>query len=673
MTEIRKTACPLDCPDTCSIVATLENGMITELAGDPHHPPTAGFLCRKMRHYHRRIYGADRLLYPQVRIGAKGEGRFQRIGWEEAWGRLVERLSAIREQYGGEALLPYAYAGNMGLINRFAGFPFFSRYGATRLDQTICSTAVSKAWELHCGDRPGTDPEQARKADLIVAWGINVKNTNVHFWPVIQGCRKAGGQLVVIDPYRNNTAAAADRFYPVFPGGDTALALGALKAILAAKKENQAFIQSQTTGFEALARYLRQTSWDDLVRVSGLTRAQIEGFANRLTESPRTFFRIGIGLSRHTRGAMAVRAILCLALALGLFGKADGSGVLLSSRAFVGEKDRLTHPVDDENTRRQINMVQLGMALTRLEPPIRSLFVYNSNPLSVAPDTTVVRRGLAREDLFTVVHEQVMTPTARYADLLLPATTAFENSDLYTAYGHFYLNRTEPVISPRGEAISNFTLFQTLGLKMGYDDPVFQQTVADRIRCYLQDLKGLPEEFRKEGLLPGKAVQSVFASNRVGATPENEAKLRFTIDTAEAGACPFPRLMPLDEFEDPDRLSRYPLRLITPPAVKMLNSTFGECYRGEIGSLLIHPSDAADRTIVSGDRVRIVNGRGAAIRRAQVTTAARQGVVVAEGLYWECAESEWQGINDLTSQKTTDLGGGSTFHESLVEVLPLEG
>ncbi|MBU2645372.1 molybdopterin-dependent oxidoreductase [bacterium] len=665
MTEFRKTICPLDCPDSCGIVATVENGRIMHLQGDTEHPFTRGFLCRKMRHYTDRIYSDNRILYPQVRTGSKGSGEFKRVSWETAWDILVARLREIQTEHGSEALLPYSYAGNMGHINRWAGEAFFHRFGASRLKRTICSAAAGAAWQAHCGEKAGSDPETAADASLIIAWGINIKTTNVHFWPIVQQSHKRGGQLVVIDPYRNKTAKAADLYLPIQPGGDVALALGALKLILECRAENRAYIESQTSGFAEFSDNVADITWTDIETASGLSKDQITAFAELLKKNPRTFIRIGIGMTRNTGGAMSVRAILSLAAVLGLFDGTAGRGVLLSSRAFYGNSESLIHTRLAEKQTREVNMVQLGHALTLLKPAIHGLFVFTSNPLSVAPDSSIVRKGLAREDLFTVVHEQVMTPTARFADLLLPATTSFENSDVYTAYGHFQMGITQPVIPPIGEAISNFDLFQTLAKKMGYTDPPFLQSVDTRIHSFLRDLSGIDDAVDTSAIAAGTWISSI---HRHAAHPKNRTRFYFVSRKTAPGTPAFACLMPLLEFSDPDLRSRYPLKLITPPAPHLLNSTFGESYAEETGQLLIHPQDASERKIVTGDRIRISNHRGESVREARVSIDTQPGLVVAEGIYWGNRASEYTGINDLTSQKTTDLGQGSTFHESLVEV-----
>jgi len=663
MTETRKTICPLDCPDSCGIIATIENKKITRLQGDPDHPFTRGFLCRKMRYYNDRIHSDQRILYPQIRTGKKGAGQFKRISWEEAWNLMVSELKQIQATYGGEALLPYSYAGNMGHISRWSGEPFFHRFGASRLKRTVCSTAASAAWKAHCGHRAGSPPEEAGESSLIIAWGINVKTTNIHFWPHIQQCRKKGGQLVVVDPYRNNTGNAADLYLPVKPGGDAALALGVIKQILENGLENRDTINGKTVGFEKLETYVRNLSWEVVESQSGIQKARIRAFAELLVNNPRTFIRIGMGMTRNTTGAMSVRAVLSLAAVLGLFDGKKGQGVLASSRAFFGNSETLVHSSLAKKQTREINMVQLGKALTRLKPAVHGLFVFNSNPLSIAPDASQVRKGLEREDLFTVVHEQVMTPTARYADLLLPATTSFENDDVYTAYGHFYMGITHPVIPPVGESINNFELFQELAIRMGYTDPPFSQSIHDRIGNFVKGLAGIDPSLDLSTIQDGKWIKSIHSDTTHAI---NQKTFHFESPDVEPGTPGFACLRPLLEFDDPDLVSRFPLKLITPPALHLLNSTFGECYLHKTGLLLIHPQDAAKYQIASGQLVQISNYRGTTIREARVTDGTQPGLVVAEGIYWENEVTGQTGINDLTSQKTTDMGEGSTFHESRV-------
>jgi anaerobic selenocysteine-containing dehydrogenase len=671
-TELKKTICPLDCPDSCGMIATVVDGRVTALNGDKEHPYTNGFICRKMRRYPERQYSENRLLYPQVRVGEKGAGEFRRIGWDEALEILAARLTEIRHRYGGEAILPYSYAGNMGAVNRFAGYPLFHKLGTSQLDQTICTAAAGAGWEKQCGDIPGCPPENAADAELIVAWGINIKVSNVHFWQYVSSARKKGARLLVIDPYRNQTVKSADSYLQVKPGGDSALALGVMKTLIDRDLIDRDFIDNQTEGFEELAAYLATRDWREFVKESGVSQQEIEELAALLASSPKTFVRIGIGLSRNSRGGMAVRAITSLGACLGLFGGGAGRGVLLTSGAFSGDKAKLTYPSLAPGKTRVVNMIQLGHALTSLDPEVKALIVYNANPLSVNPDGSMVRHGLAREDLFTVVHEQVMTPTAKYADLLLPATTFLENLDIYTSYGHFYLGVAQPVVEPVGEAKSNFELFQSLALKMGFDDAPFQQSCEERIVDFLEGMQGLPDGCNISEVLSGRYVHSENSCSNGRVLNGKGKKYRFVSqDTSMEPA--FPCLTPAGESADPDLASRFPFWLITPPHPDLLNSTFGERYPDRLGEVLVHPEDAITCKVRDGEQVILRNHRGSSIRVARVTADTRRGVLVAEGIFWpvNLDERGAGGINDLTSQKLTDMGGGATFHESLVSLSPM--
>lgn len=665
--ETRKTICPLDCPDACGIVATLDDGIITRIDGDPDHPFTQGFLCKKVRTYHERVQSDERVLYPQKRVGPKGEGRFERISWDEAWSILIEKLTAIREEFGGEALLPYSYAGNMGKVNFHAGDPFFHRFGASRLNRTICSTAAKSGWALHYGSGPHSPPDKALDADLIVAWGINAKVTNIHFMPLVVAARRRGAKFIVIDPYRNITAEAADDHYLVKPGGDTALALAILKILLAGNQVDHGFIENHTEGFAELAAYVSGLDMAALVEKSGISEARIHELTALIAANPRTFIRVGVGLSRNTQGAMTTRAIVSLAATLGLFDGKPGAGALLSSTAFPLDMRKLMFTGLMQQPTRTINMVRLGEALTQAVPPVKGLFVYSSNPLSVAPDGSEVKQGLAREDLFTVVHEQVYTDTTRYADLLLPATTSFENDDLYFGFGHFYMSRTEPVVQPRGEAISNFDLFQTLAQKMGFNDPVFFETAAERINTYTPAISGMPAEISDE-IPAGAAIRSTYFESAGDFTRPGVKKFQFTVDTGDPDLPRHAALMPTRELEDETLTEQYPFALITPPNGDLLNSTFGERFPDKLAAVMVHPIDAERLDINHGDCVEIANPRGSHTREAQVTDRTQPGLLVAEGIYWQNTQSGDSGINDLTSQEVTDYGEGGTFHESRVKL-----
>ena len=664
---LKKTICPLDCPDACGIVATLEDGVITRIDGDPDHPHTRGFLCKKVRSYHHRVQSDDRVLHPQKRVGPKGDGRFERISWDEAWSIMVERLTAIREEFGGEALLPYSYAGNMGRVNFHAGDPFFHRYGASRLARTICSTAAKSGWALHYGPHPHSPPEKALDADVIIAWGINAKVTSIHFMPIVVEARRRGAKFIVIDPYENVTAQAADVHYRVKPGGDTALALALLKILAAGNNLDLEFIANHSEGFDEFMDYVAGLTLDQLVERSGLHESALRELASILAQHPKTFIRSGIGLSRNTQGAMTTRTMVCLAAALGLFDGKTGAGALLSSTAFPQDSRVMSFADLQGEPTRIINMIELGNALAEAEKPVKGLFVYSCNPLSVSPDSARVKQGLAREDLFTVVHEQYYTSTTRYADLLLPATTSFENEDLYMGYGHFYMGRTEPVIEPRGESISNFELFQTLAKKMGFNDAAFNEDIKDRVNTYIPAISGLPSEYQA-GIPAGEAILSENFASGGDFTRLGGAKFKFTIPTIGNDVPRHPTLLPTKELDDAALESQFPYALLTPPNGELLNSTFGERYPGKIGSVLIHPSDAESLELSNGDLVELHNQRGKNLRHAEVTERTQPGLVVAEGIYWQSDNSGDTCVNDLTSQAITDYGGGGTFHESRVGI-----
>ena len=665
MRTTKKTICPLDCPDTCGMVAAVEDGRVVSLNGDPDHPYTCGFICRKMRGYPDRLYSPHRVLYPQKRVGRKGAGHFKRISWDQAWDEMVSRMKQIIDTSGGSSILPFSYAGNMGMINRFAGFPLFHKMGAIQTEQTICSTTARAGWRLICGDRSGCPPQVAAESKLILAWGINIRVTNVHFWRYVKVARAAGAKLVVIDPYENDTARVADRYFQITPGGDSALALGVIKVIVENKWHDQPFITSQCEGAEQLLAYARQLPMTCVEKECGLDRDQINALALMLYENPQTFIRIGIGLSRNSRGGMAIRAIVSLAAACGLFDGQPGRGVLLSSGAFESDTSKLTFPDLAETPCQRVNMIHLGQVLSSHEPQVKSLIVYNANPLSVVPDGSRIREELCREDLFTIVHEQVMSPTARYADILLPATTFLENRDIYFSYGHFYCGLAEPVIEPLAETMSNFDFFQTFAQKMGYSDAAFQQTIDQRLQSYLPTITGAQGSVTLESFRHGRYLESIYNSPGISSREKRRQYIRFVNDenpTLPPHAC----MTGTKEFDNPDLSARFPFKLITPPNDKLLNSTFGERYCDLLGEVLIHPDDASQFEVKDGDEIVIVNLRGSTRRTARITNRTQPGLLVAEGIFW--SEGDYGGINDLVTQQCADIGGGALFHETRVAI-----
>ena len=661
---IKKTICPLDCPDSCGLLATVEDGRVVSLAGDREHPYTRGVICRKMRRYPVRVAPENRILYPAIRSGAKGEGVFTRVSWEEALSVVAEKFQETVESHGGEAILPYVYAGNMGYLNRFAGYPLFHKLGSTRIIETICSAAAGAGWESQCGSAPGSPPEVAADAELIVAWSINIKVSNLHFWPYVKAARKRVARLLVIDPYRNQTAQSADIHCRVKPAGDVALALGMVKSLLEQNRINRESLGQNSSGSVFFLETVQASDWGHLEDESGVSRQEIESLASLLASTPKTFFRIGIGMTRNSRGGMGVRSILSLAACLNLFSGDSGAGVLLSSKAFRGDMSRLTYPDLMEGNTRKVNMIHLAHALTRLSPPVKGLFVYNSNPVSAVPDGSLLRKGLLRKDLFTVVHEQVMTPTAQFADVLFPATTFLENRDLYTSYGHFYLGCADPVVSPPGEARSNTDLFRGLSRAMGFQETPLHSTDEERLRDYLSTVEGIGENVDLESVLKGQLVLS--SRSRVGRSVFSKGEqFRFISEDAQ-GVKDCARLIPAGEYDDPDLSARYPFRLISPPHPDLLNSTFGDLFPGRKGEVMIHPDDGLAAGITDGQSVILENGRGRVERIGRITENTSPGLLVAEGVFWPVKGAD--AINDLTSQKEADMGRGATFHECRVNL-----
>jgi anaerobic selenocysteine-containing dehydrogenase len=554
----------------------------------------------------------------------------------------------------------------MGTLSRTAGNAFFNKLEASRMIGTICSAAADAGWAAHCGDLVGVDLRETEKADLVIAWGINAKVTSSHWIPFINQARKNGAKLVVIDPYKTATAKSADFHFQVKPGGDAALALGVLKRLHEDNALDKDFIDKYTTGFEELESYLKTLTFAEISENAGIEPKQINQLAKLLKENQKIFIRIGLGLSRNSRGAMSVRAIASLGASLGLFQGKPGAAVFLDSACFHKNAEVVNKDSLSQTPRREINMVQLGEALSRTKDPIKLLFVYNSNPLTVAPDSSSVLKGLQREDLFTVVHEHFKTPTAEYADILLPATTSFENDDFFTSYGHSWAGITEPVIKPLGEAKSNFELFRLLSEKMSFQEHGLLQNADERIKEIVSTMDGVPADYQVD-----MKRSTWFQSDKIYQANHfltGKARFKFSIETAAPTVPRIACLMEARDFDHPDLKSRYPFMMMTPPSAKMLNSTFGESYTKEYGEILIHPETAKVKGILNGELVRVYNQRGEHIRIAKVTEDTQPGLLIAEAIYWNSHSAPHLSVNVLTSQATTDLGEGGVFHEIRVQI-----
>jgi anaerobic selenocysteine-containing dehydrogenase len=673
-----KTTCPLDCPDACSILATVENGRVVRLQGDPDHPFTRGFLCHKVANYHRRLYSPLRVLHPRRRIGAKGEGKFARLTWDEALDEIASRFKSVIAQFGAEAILPYSYGGSLGIVHRMAGHRFFHRLGASRLMRTICDPAAMAGWELTLGKHCSTDLTQARQSDLIIIWGMNIAATSVHFVPIVKAAKKHGARVVQIDPCRNRTSHLADEQLRPRPGTDGALALGVMHVLIRDGLVDEEFTSEGAIGYEALReRVLAEYPVERVSSITDVPPGQIERLARDYGRARAPFLRVGFALSRHENGGMAIRTIACLPGLVGAFRRPGGGAHHDTGPCFEFNYARITGEEEFQPSTRQINMVKLGEALLEEKnPPVKALYVYNCNPAAVVPDQGRVHQGLRREDLFTVVHEQVHTDTVDFADIVLPAPTFLEYLDLYKSYGHHYLQIGRAVIEPLGESKPNLEVFQLLARRMGFEDPCFRLSEFEIMREALDSPSPFLAGLDFSRLQAGETIKLNVPDGSDGglrfSTPSG--KIEFYSQTmAQLGLDPLPNYTPCSEgAEACTANAHHLLQLLVPPTVHFLNTSFGavEEQRRRMGrpTLKIHPEDAELRGIRSGDQVRVFNDRGECRLSAEVTADARKGVVVAESIWWAKHSPGGRGINTLVSSRLTDLGAGSTFQCNLVEV-----
>lgn len=691
-----KAVCPHDCPDTCGMVVTVENGRAVQLRGDSEHPFTQGFLCQKVAHYLERTYHPQRLLYPLKRVGRKGAGEWERLSWDEAIATIARRFREIAVSPDGpQAILPYSYAGTMGKLQGASlDRRFFHRLGASLLDRTICATAGAFGCDYTLGTRAVTDPEAILECRYIVNWGSNTAVTNIHLWALMHQARKLGAKIVTIDPYRSPTAAKSDWWIAPRPGTDGALALAVMHILFRDGYTDDDYLQRYCLGTDALReRVLRDYPPTRVAEITGLTVGEIETFAQELACSRRDrggpyHIRINYGLQRHGGGGMAVRNITCIPAITGEWRYPGGGALLSTSKTYPFHDAALERPDLIPPGTRTINMVQLAEALAGElpGPPIRALFVYNSNPASVCPDQSRVLAGLRREDLFTVVHDQFLTDTADYADIVLPATTQLEHFDIHGSYGHFYVQTNEPAIAPLGEAKPNTEVFRLLARAMGFEPELFEISDIELARIALTPspqrtglfadaFAGITlERLRREGPirlnLPKRYTP--FAQGGFG-TPSGKCEF-YSERLAQRGMDPLPTYIPPheDPRTRPDLAQDYPLQLLSPPAPSFLNSTFVnvDVLRKKAGTrtLEIHPSDAATRGIHDGDWVRVFNARGGFRARARVGETVRPGVVVTLGLWWNRYTPDGVNCNTTTSTRLTDLGGGATFFDNLVQV-----
>jgi anaerobic selenocysteine-containing dehydrogenase len=663
MPKVRLT-CPLDCPDTCSLHITIENGRATKLEGDASHPVTQGFACSKTYRYPERMYLETRPLFPMKRIGARGDGAWQRLTWDEALDEIATRLQTTLETHGASSVLRYNYAGTMGLMEGTHAHALFRALGAIELDETICATAGGAAWEATYGSpKFGTDPEDIEHARLILLWGINSLATNSHLTPFMTKARRNGARIIHIDPYQTKTSLYADEHIRIRPGTDAALALCIGNVVITRGFLDHDFVRNHARGFEEYARAASEWSVERTAEVTGIPSDVIETLALEYAQTTPSFIRTSYGLTRHEGGGNSLRALSLLPILTGQWQHVGGGALLSASGAFRLNRSRVGAAHLIERGVRHVNMNQLG---TALEPDggIHAMFVYNCNPAVVAPDSSRVIAGMKRDDLMLVVLENAMTESAALADYVLPATTFMEHPDLYTAYGHYYLNYNHRALEPLGESRPNSWVFQQLGQRLGITEPTLYWSVDDLAAELLSSdhewLNGITlERLKTEGYVRLNLPRP-FLPYANGSPVTSDGK--FHLDPPPAYLEPVDALTP-----------EYPLRLLTPPAHHFLNSTYGNIEKlnaleGGEPVVLVHPADAARFNVTDGSSVTISSAQGRVTRKARVTDAASPGVVIVEGTWWAGKARDGQGINVLTSQRLTDLGAGSTFHNTPVRL-----
>ncbi len=677
-------ACPHDCPDTCALRVTVENGRAIKVEGDPEHPTTHGVLCTKVARYLERTYSDARVLHPLQRIGGKGEGKFRRIGWDEALDTIATRFGDIAASPDGpQAIVPYSYAGTMGLL-QYGSMDrrFFHRLGASLLDRTICATAGKAGYVATIGAAIGIDMEQFENARLIIIWGSNPIVSNLHLWSRVQEAKRRGAKLIAIDPYRSLTAEKCHLHLPLLPGTDAALALGMMHVLIGENLIDRDYIDRYTLGFEQLRSRVLDYPPQRVAAITGLSVNQIVALARDYGTIRPAAIRLNYGMQRHAGGGMAMRTAACLPALVGAWRDPAGGALLSSSGTYPVNTAALERPDLIWNTPRTINMSTIGDALLDAgDPPIRGLFVYNSNPVAVAPESARVVAGFARADLFTVVHDVFLTDTADYADIVLPATTQLEHIDIHSSYGHLYALANNAAIAPLGEAKPNTEVFRLLAARMGFDDPCFRESDEEMARyAFVADhprAQGISWQTLKEKGWQRLNVPSPFAPFATGNFPTPSGKCEFYSQSlADQGLDPLPTFTPPRESmaSDPALAKKYPLAMLSPPARNALNSSFANLPvfldAEKVPSVEIHPEDAAARGIGDGERVRAFNDRGAMSAVAKVTDKARPGVVVARSIWWRKLSPDGTNANMLTGQALTDMGRAATFYDVLVEVEP---
>ncbi|HMA87720.1 MAG TPA: molybdopterin oxidoreductase family protein [Burkholderiales bacterium] len=680
--KVVRAACPHDCPDTCAMLVTVKEGVAVKIQGDPSMPFTDGSLCTKVAYYLERTYAPDRVLHPLKRVGPKGRGEFRRISWDEALDEIAARLKALADSpEGPQTILPCSYAGTMGMV-QYSSMDrrFFHRLGASLLQRTLCSVAGKVGLKATLGGSVGMDPERFDEAQLILLWGANPVVSNLHLWSRVQEAKRRGAKVIAIDPYRSLSAEKSSQHIALMPGTDGALALGMMHVLIAEGLLDRDYVERYTLGYEALAGRVARYTPQWAARTCGISEQEVFQLAREYGRTKPAAIRLNYGMQRHAGGGIAARTIACLPALTGAWRDAAG-GIVLTTADFYGFDHAALERPDllGGASPRSFNHAALGDALTRAEPPVRAIVVYNNNPVAVCPDSRKVTAGFSREDLFCVVMDSFLTDTADYADIVLPATTQLEHYDVHKSYGHLYVLANSPAIAPLGESLPNSEVFRRLAARMGFDEPCFrdsdEQICAQALASASPRMRGVDWAAVKASGWRRLGVPERFAPFAEGGFPTPSGKCEFYSASLERqGVDPLPFFNPPAEsaLNDPGLARRYPLSFLSPPARNFLNSTFANLTRfrdGEGGPRLeLHPDDAVPRSIRDGDTVRIFNDRGSFTLRAVVNGKPRPGVVVAPSVWWKKFSRDGGNANDVTSQRIADLGGGATFYDCLVEV-----
>lgn len=666
--SVERTACVLDCPDACHLEVEASGGRVVRVRGVAGDRNTQGFICSKVARLPRRLYHRQRLLQPMRRRGPKGAGQFHAISWDEAIAEVTARFRDIRQRWGGEAILPFHYGGSNGLMSEgLLDDLYFARLGASRLIKSICALPTTLVARGMYGKMPGVAFQDYAHARCIVIWGANPKVSNIHLVPHLRAAREGGAWIAVIDPRANFSATEVDLHLPVLPGADLPLALALIHHWERRGRLDEAFLHRHTVGGEGLLRKARAWSLERGAAAAGVEVADLERLAEVWADTDPAVLRCGWGLERNRNGGASVAAVLAIPALLGKFGVRGGGYTLSNSGGLAYDRSSVLGFVDWRT--RALNMTQLGRLLdhanAEVDPPVQGLFVYNANPAVTVPNQPAVLRGLAREDLFTVVFEQVMTDTALYADILLPATSFLEAYDVKAAYGHYVAAATRPVVPAPGEARSNPAVFAHLGRAMGFDDEAFtasEEALMGRVAAALTPPRG---ELDGDRLLAGGPLSYRFAD-----APDDPAPVQFAnvwprtrdekVDLCPAVLGPEPyEWIPVD--------SGFPLALVTPASARLVNSTFGESW-SDTFAVTLHPEEAQRRRLANGDRVRVHNAQGEVHCRLRVSRSVRPGVAVLPKGVWRQASLNGSTATALCPDHVQVVGGAACFNDARVEV-----